>query len=889
MAQIPLVTKAELEAAVASGLVGPMGPQGPQGPPGTPVPNVLLAPVAAVGALPSSPSGNPICLVLSDMSLRAWNGSAWVQVTGTSGSGGGGGGGVDGFPNSNIVVIDNCNRSDASPPGSPWATTDIVGSTNYLSIITNRLGASGSGNSGYIAGPYGPNFDVTVDVPVAPASGYSAFFLRTQEAGGGTVVGYVLTITPTSGASTWKFYKSGGASTPFAEITDGPALAANESWGIRLDGNTATAYHRPDGGDWELVITATVDGTYSTEGAFGMEVADTTVRFDNLSIGNATGSTPGGGGGGGTSGGVLSTVQQIQAAALTPGTYTVADGVYSTINLSNCRPSGEVVFVANSQNVRYDGGIIFNRTANITFNGGITRTLDIQPATSTTYNDTLTFKNMQIGGTSFSDRRPIFACVAVREYSRNLTFEDCTVGYTQGDVANFPPESGDSGFGFRLTVGSEPFGSIDAVTIRRTKVIACACDTFQISGVSNWLAELVEVSYCGDIPAQGTNYHSDYVQDLGGHEGTWKNCYFHDIGYFQPSATPADGVGAGNWIVHGWNTHVVTLDNCLFLHGRNYAIQFKEEDNGATADNYYFKNCTFLTHGPPQPTVDNAILHRGDHTYENTILGKLAVGTGTVTAVGTNLLRSGSQAGFTTDASLEFNSDGECVDHPGVGYTKPDGAWWTIGNQYYDTEAYLGVAPSDDVWPTTSIVDTTVRSDQAPPGSPWAASGSVGPTNYVGIVSNAIGVPSGDSAPRTGYISADYGPNLEYYCEVSALPSDGGYVALYFLMQDAGTGGFSCYFLVVSRLGSTYNWQFKKTGSVAYGSPVAQPLVVGSRIGLKLVGSEATAYYQADPDAPGTAVAVTTATVSGISAAGKVGIEVGDTAGRYTNFGAGTI
>jgi hypothetical protein len=53
-----------------------------------------VATVATAGDLTPPAAGNPVALVLADMSLRGWNGSAWVQLAAGGGSSSGGGAGA---------------------------------------------------------------------------------------------------------------------------------------------------------------------------------------------------------------------------------------------------------------------------------------------------------------------------------------------------------------------------------------------------------------------------------------------------------------------------------------------------------------------------------------------------------------------------------------------------------------------------------------------------------------------------------------------------------------------------------------------------------------------------------------------------------------------------
>lgn len=180
------------------------------------------------------------------------------------------------------TVLDNANRANVSPAGAPW-TGGINSATVGLKVVSNQLAqVSGSFPNAVISGPYGPDVDVWVQVPVLPTSGY-VFLGARMLSPASNWSGYGLVWIP--GAQDQYILRRYTSGTPSLLNNTGTGKLAAGGWvGMRVKGNAISAYSSADGSTWTQQ-NLTSDLTYTAAGAIGMELGDATVRADNFSGG----------------------------------------------------------------------------------------------------------------------------------------------------------------------------------------------------------------------------------------------------------------------------------------------------------------------------------------------------------------------------------------------------------------------------------------------------------------------------------------------------------------------------------------------------------------------------------------------------------------------------
>jgi hypothetical protein len=181
------------------------------------------------------------------------------------------------------ALLDDANRANVSPAGAPW-TTGINSATVGLKVVSNQLAqVSGSFTNAAIPGPYGPDVDVWVQVPVLPTSGY-VFLSARMLTPTSNWNGYGLVWIPGATQDQYILRRYTNA-TPTLLLNAGIGKVAAGGWiGMRVKGSTITAYSSADGSTWVQQNLVT-DSTYTAAGAIGMELGDATVRADNFSAG----------------------------------------------------------------------------------------------------------------------------------------------------------------------------------------------------------------------------------------------------------------------------------------------------------------------------------------------------------------------------------------------------------------------------------------------------------------------------------------------------------------------------------------------------------------------------------------------------------------------------
>lgn len=291
-------------------------------------------------------------------------------------------------------VLDNFTRSSENPlsDGGKWATfTGWTGGNNALEIITSGqaiASVSGGGAALWTATQY---TDSEVYTTVEAFSGDTiTLFLRIGSPSSFT--GYRLKIQN----GLMEFYRSDSTSLSSPVF---PTIGIGDSVGARIVGTTLTAWHKPSGGSWTQVASAT-DSTY-TSGYIGVAINDQAAAIGNFGGGavaesiSGTWTTPSGGLGNVTLSGTPSSGQVPTATGTTTATWqtpsntgavnTFTQAAGFTLNLTQANEVGIITLTSNGTatiplyaSVAFPVGTIIGFvnnsffTLNISPNGGVT-------------------------------------------------------------------------------------------------------------------------------------------------------------------------------------------------------------------------------------------------------------------------------------------------------------------------------------------------------------------------------------------------------------------------------------------------------------------------------------------------------------------------------------
>lgn len=205
----------------------------------------------------------------------------------------------------------------------------------------------------------------------------------------------------------------------------------------------------------------------------------------------------------------------------------------------------------------------------------------------------------------------------------------------------------------------------------------------------------------------------------------------------------------------------------------------------------------------------------------------------------------------------------------------------------FHPSAALGTFPTN-----ATILDNFNRSDNLLHNSPNASSGDTwsnqringGGTNDLQISSSQLGSSTGSAT--NGYLTSNYGPDVEVYCNISVLPASGNYVFFITRLHDQGTTSFDGYGMIYI---ATDTWQIRRydNGTSTVLASATQAVSAGDSIGFSAVGSTLTAYYK--PSASATWTSLFSTTDSTYSNAGPIGLELGDTTARVDDLSGGTV
>lgn len=198
-------------------------------------------------------------------------------------------------------------------------------------------------------------------------------------------------------------------------------------------------------------------------------------------------------------------------------------------------------------------------------------------------------------------------------------------------------------------------------------------------------------------------------------------------------------------------------------------------------------------------------------------------------------------------------------------------------------------------FPTTGILDDFNRADATPASANWDyhLNSTFWGCPPISVISNQGGLATsnyGDSY----WAAATFGPDVEVYATVAALPGSGTDQFLEFRIQSPGTGG------TAPADGDSYGVSFKNTApdelmfyrcdnsSYTQLGATQTPgnLSVGDKIGVEMIGDTIQAYRYT-----GGAWAAygSPETDSTYTVAGYIGGGFGDYIGRWDDFGGGTV
>ncbi len=190
-------------------------------------------------------------------------------------------------------------------------------------------------------------------------------------------------------------------------------------------------------------------------------------------------------------------------------------------------------------------------------------------------------------------------------------------------------------------------------------------------------------------------------------------------------------------------------------------------------------------------------------------------------------------------------------------------------------------------FPTTPVLDTFTRSDGAP-GVDWSGP-SFADSNSLTITSNKITSAANDYGAMS-YVKNTFGDGavngVEVYATVSTLPTAGNTTRMY-IGDSATSATVNAYYLRVTP--STSTWELDKvTAGVPsqLGTNITQAFSAGDSLGLSVVGTTVTVWYQSGS---GAWTSIRTQTDSSFTKKWYIGLELQDNVQRVDNFGGGQV
>lgn len=186
------------------------------------------------------------------------------------------------------TVIDDFNVGTAPVSASIWASKVGSAAAPDITAISNQLAAASASDNGCTVNSYGPDVDafLTCAVPIAAASYFAIFVGLTTQTG--AFNGYALVISKGT-PDTWQLrkYTAGSSGGNLINVTS-TTLAAGDKVGIECVGTTMRAWKNAAAGGGWTQIGADVTGQTFVSGKVGVELGDTTQRWDDFSGGTAS-------------------------------------------------------------------------------------------------------------------------------------------------------------------------------------------------------------------------------------------------------------------------------------------------------------------------------------------------------------------------------------------------------------------------------------------------------------------------------------------------------------------------------------------------------------------------------------------------------------------------
>lgn len=181
-----------------------------------------------------------------------------------------------------------------------------------------------------------------------------------------------------------------------------------------------------------------------------------------------------------------------------------------------------------------------------------------------------------------------------------------------------------------------------------------------------------------------------------------------------------------------------------------------------------------------------------------------------------------------------------------------------------------------------TLLDNFNRANAVPPGAPWAATGIRNASaSALGVVSNVL------TNTGHGYLVGPYGPNVDLYCDVVAIPSAGGAMLLYVDIQEPATTTFDGYSVHIFNNTGTIEWRLRRIDNGVNATLISktsgEQLVAGESVGISRVGNEVIVNHKA----VGIWKEVIRAT-DATYAAGAVGVEFSTAGTQIDNLRGGT-
>lgn len=184
------------------------------------------------------------------------------------------------FPTTDI--LDGFERSDEGPPPSASWGAKIVSAQSGLVVSSNTL-TSASGIGSQVWGTeFGPDCEIYCDVPFTDSNSF-ALYVRLKDLGT-TFDGYCARFATGDGQVVIQRWDN-GAPTGLGFI-GGIDVLDGDTVGVRVTGNVISAFHKPSGGVWTLVLERT-DSTYPDAGFIGVQIFSSSVQLDNLGGGDS--------------------------------------------------------------------------------------------------------------------------------------------------------------------------------------------------------------------------------------------------------------------------------------------------------------------------------------------------------------------------------------------------------------------------------------------------------------------------------------------------------------------------------------------------------------------------------------------------------------------------